>query len=427
MNLRYSGPNRTHAVFLALSILSIAFAQAQKPAEDPKSSSSPTGSVTGHVLDDETSLPIRFAEIRLVPNPVAPDRTIEHTEGTTKWQKVEPHLAIFLGASGMDGSFRLDNVPAGDYLVAAVMAGYVARGTAADPFIPDDQIKRLLASIPTVHVSAGQTATVNLSLHHGAVISGRVQFADGSPAIGMQVSWEAAERDAGIKAIRLARPSTWGSTMQEFDFYTGHRLQAVTDDEGRYRIFGLLPGRYILGIQIASGINSGHGQMSDGSFLPSNDELRIYPDLTPVYAPGVFRRSDSKVFEVRAEEQVANADLKIDLAGLCTIKGTIVAGEDHHVPSQAMLRLFEDGKDTLRLVMIEEDGSFQMKYVPPGRYSLVIFAVFDQIKSPGSSDIGKVSRNYQTLRMPVVVEQHDVMLDKVLVNELKPGEEMDWP
>ena len=48
--------------------------------------------------------------------------------------------------------------------------------------LSEDQLESLIASLPQVHVGAGQTAGVSLTLHRGAVIGGRMQFADGSPS-----------------------------------------------------------------------------------------------------------------------------------------------------------------------------------------------------------------------------------------------------
>jgi hypothetical protein len=96
------------------------------------------------------------------------------------------------GTSGMDGSFRLDGVPEGDYVVAALKPGYITPGaTAAMDFsLSEDQIKSIIASLPQVQVGAGRTANVSLTLHRGAVIAGRMQFADGSPVIGAMVACE---------------------------------------------------------------------------------------------------------------------------------------------------------------------------------------------------------------------------------------------
>jgi hypothetical protein len=42
----------------------------------------------------------------------------------------------------------------------------------------------------------------------------------------------------------------------------------------------------------------------------------MYPEMIPVYAPATFRRKNAKVFEIRGDERIVDADLTIDPNGL---------------------------------------------------------------------------------------------------------------
>jgi hypothetical protein len=166
--------------------------QAQQSSAVPKNSSAVTGSVAGYVVYDETKLPARFTEIHLVPKPSDAELVLLKDPSTVSAEpssQSEPRLSLALGSTGMDGCFRLDGVPTGDYFVAAIKPGYVTPGALTDPQASEDELKRLIPSLPSVSIAAGQVASVNLTLHRGAVISGRMQFADGSPAIGAGVVW----------------------------------------------------------------------------------------------------------------------------------------------------------------------------------------------------------------------------------------------
>ena len=46
--------------------------------------------------------------------------------------------------------------------------------------------------------------------------------------------------------------------------------------------------------------------------------------------------------------------------------------------------------------------------------------------STDSSDGPQTIRNYRTLKLAVVVGEHDVVLDDVLLNVLKPGEKQNF-
>ena len=149
--------------------------------------------------------------------------------------------------------------------------------------------------------------------------------------------------------------------------------------------------------------------------------------MATVYGPGVFRRGDAKVIEIRGNEQVMDADVKLDPGGLHTVKGRVLAGEDRHAPSQAMIRLREDGKNISRFAMIEGDGSFQIDYLPPGSYTLVVTGSPDMTTPANSTDAPRVLRNYKVAEADFVVGGQDVVLDDVLLIALKPGEKMEWP
>jgi hypothetical protein len=277
-----------------------------------------------------------------------------------------------------------------------------------------------------VHVKAGQVASVNLMLHRGAVITGRVRFADGSPATGSKVGAELVERDLGVESVRLTQPSALRQIVRGFEYDTQNNRGGAIDDEGRYRIFGLRPGKYIVGTTIVSQLGSGQVTMSDGSGSRARGRNRIYPNMTTVYGPGVFRREEAKVFEIRGEEQVTDADLKIDISGVHTIKGRVLAGEDRHVLSQAIIRLKQGGRDLPQFATIEDDGSFEIDYVPSGRYTLGVIGFDDMTVSANVTGAERESQMYQQAKVAVVVGESDVVLGEVVLRALKPGEKMEY-
>lgn len=422
MRPKSSTPNLMLVVCTGLAVFSMSALWAQQ--SEPKYPAAPTGSVIGNVIADETRSPVRFAEIRLVPKHTDVDR-IHIQEEANASNPPKPLLRMASGTSIMDGSFRIDGIPVGDYYAGAVMPGYLTPGTSiATETATAEQLKDLLDSMPTVHVTAGQVASVSLTLHRGAVIAGRLQFADGSPAVGAKVGWELAERDIEIQSVRMTRLSPAQEILSTFGYHPRQDNGIETDDEGRYRIYGLPAGKYIVSTVIISPLSSGQVTMNDGTSTRASGQVRMYPNMTAVYAPGVFRRKDAKVFEVREGEQRMDADMKLDPSGVYTVRGRILAGEDHHVPNQAMLRLREDGKDIAGFAMIDDDGSFQIGYLPPGSYTLIVAAAGDITTSV---DPQRIPLTYQTVELPFVVIGQDVVIDDVLLTPLKPGEKMKWP
>jgi len=410
-------------VFTIFTVLALSAAHAQQPP--PENSSGPTGSVTGFVYYGETRLPARFAEINIVPVPAEEDVAAVRNQPTQSGEQQAPHVQRVFGSSGMDGSFRLDGVPPGDYLVVARKPGYIMPGAAAvmDWTLSEEQIKTLLASLPRVHVSAGQTASVNVTLHRGAVITGRLQFADGSPAVGAAVGCESVESAQRLE--NMMRPENRGKAVsprqravQLLASSQNAGPKIVTDDEGRYRIFGLAPGKYLVDTMMFLDHSSGRVEMSDGSNAHTGGREHMFPEGIAVYAPETFRRKDAKVFEIHGDEQITDADLTIDASSLHTLRGRVLVAEDRHVPA-TIIRL-KDDKDPLasRVAEIEDDGTFQINYLPSGSYALQIISN----DPPDMTGSGTPPKEYKAVKLTVVVGDQDVVLDDVLVAPLKPGE-----
>ncbi len=324
----------------------------------------------------------------------------------------------------MDGGFHL-HVPEGDYVVAALKPGYLTPGAAAagNSFLPDDQAQSILRSLPLVHVGAGGTASVTLTLQRGAAIGGKVLFADGGPAIGAAVAVESI--DYAERLERVTHPQAGGKTpsqVQEtlFALFVSQRAseKVITDDEGRYRIFGIPPGKYFVGTLFLLDQSMGRVAMSDGSDLDGGRVAPIYPEMVAVYAPASFRHKDAKVFEVRGNEQITNADVMFDPSQAHTLQGRVLSAEDRHAP-ETMIRL-KEGEASIpsRFVQSREDGTFRIDYLPSGSYTLQI----DSFERPDPTNPGTEPVRYRTVQVPAVVGEHDVLLDDVLLVRLKAGE-----
>ncbi len=104
----------------------------------------------------------------------------------------------------------------------------------------------------------------------------------------------------------------------------------------------------------------------------------------------------------------------------------MLAGEDRHVPSQAMIRVKEDGKFLDRMSSLEPDGSFEVDYLPSGTYTIVITGSPDMITN-AAGDLQGLGRQYQTAEQDFIVDTHDVVLGDVVLVALKPGEKMRIP
>lgn len=399
-------------VLALLVVLFFASAYSQTPAAVPASSPAFTGAITGFVYTEKMGVPVRFAEISIAPIP----------DGRP-WNQSVPdldrHLAKFIhGTSDIDGSFRLA-VPEGDYFLAAHKPGFITPGASAvmDFSLSQNQRESLIASLPRVHVGAGGSASVIMTLRRGGVITGRIRFADGSPASGLTVGAESI--DSSMRHENATCPEN--QSMDQHDLISLFTSQEAaqkptTDDEGRYRIFGLARGKYVVTTIIVIDRKPEIAAKTHLSNPLSNS------DSVPVYAPATVRGKDATVYEIREGEQITDADLTIDLKGLHTLGGRLLAADGRALSAQIRLRP-EGSKESPRVVATDEDsGAFSINYLSPGSYTLQIVAY--DVRDPAKPGVRPLE--YKAIQLPVVIVDQDVLLNEVQMVPLKAGEHNDF-
>jgi hypothetical protein len=214
------------AIVFAVSLLTTA-------QEDESKNAAPrTGAITGRVVSD-TGQPI-------------------------------PHATVFVGApmnqvqsrismTDDNGEFQVDGLDASIYTLSASSPGYFL--TPRDP-----------EGLPSYY-RIGDSVTIPLV--KGGVITGTVTSANGEPMVQVVVRLILL-RDAEGKPPVLGR-------------FTNDRM---TDDRGVYRIYGLMPGTYL----VTAGGRGAYGYMNNA-----------YDGDAPTYAPSSTRDTAAE-FTVRAGE-----------------------------------------------------------------------------------------------------------------------------
>jgi hypothetical protein len=160
-----------------------------------------------------------------------------------------------------EGNFRVADLPPLAYLVSARSAAYVPR-----PRDPDLN--------PIGYYRIGES--VRLEMMKGAVITGAVKRSNSEPVVSVPVS---------AYMIR-------DSKGQPVRYSTGR--QAITDDRGVYRIYGLPPGTYI--------VAAGGGSTSGYSVDPFATDV-------PTYAPSSTRDTATQL-TVAAGDETTNVDIQ---------------------------------------------------------------------------------------------------------------------
>jgi hypothetical protein len=314
------------------------------------------GTVTGLVLCTDTGKPARFATVMLLraydskTAGVGPDKDSVDLDET--------------GTTGLDGKFKIEAVPPGDYYAFATLDGYIDPTLAVDENRLGseaserekllDEIDQWKDHLAKLTVAAQHISDVNISIDRGAEIDGNISYDDSSPAIGIRFA-----------VLRKTAENHWimiGSKGGD------GAIDEKSDGRGRYSIPDLPDGEYKV-----------------CALLPVKDE-----NTSPKFCfGGGFRINKAETVKVSAGETHDGVDIVLPLDGLFTVAGNITAGTDAHAPSQATVHLlYADDREEARQAAMLKDGSFSFDYVPGGSYILQVTNAQDVVASAAEQNAG---------------------------------------
>jgi hypothetical protein len=341
-------------------------AQQKAPAAPPAA----VGQVTGHVICGDTDLPGRFASVQLISE--KPEQMGFSNFDPTKNPDFAKSLSVVFSTlmkgsnlaalAGIDGSFSLDKVPAGTYYVVAQLPGYqspLSQFSQAERMKADPETLRAVeGAAEKIVVGPDQAARVELRLERGSSLSGSVRYDDGSPAPGVSPILISQQKDGKWKDLALSMVPT------------------PTDDRGRFRFYGLPPGKYAVKAALpTTQASMGLGTGSMAMHMNMGDAL-------VVYSGGTTREKDVKPVEVGSGDEVDGIEIIFPLSGLHAIAGTVVAKSDNHPVNAGAISLLDaETKAVVRTAMLDREGSFRLNYVPEGQYTLKVSGAADTEKS----------------------------------------------
>lgn len=218
-----------------------------------------------------------------------------------------------------EGRFAFENLPEGRFMVSATKAAYLAGAYGASrpgrPGVP-------------LQVAAGQQVTnITITLARGAAITGALRDPAGEPAANVQVA-----------AFRVPPPGAVQTLAT-----TG---LGVTDDRGVYRVYGLMPGTYVVAsaMRVSSSASDiavlstadvdkalRELQQRTGLAVGSNVPPQTAPDpvppgayaYAPVFYPGVASAASAATIKLGAGEERTGVDFTVQYTRMATIQGTV--------------------------------------------------------------------------------------------------------
>lgn len=240
-------------LWLLASCLNASGAAGYSTFPQSKESKSPSGSISGQVTKDGKPA----AGVSVV---MAPPNSAATADARTTTDEA--------------GRFQLTHVPAGRYLIQALAPAFI--GPKYQMSVRDGK---------AINLADGETVEgIDIALTRGGVITGKVIDANGQPLV--------------QENIQVGRLYEGG---QKGQFYLPDYFMFPTDDRGVYRLFGVPPGRYIVGVGVDE--RAGYARQGLG---------KSYHALT--YHPDVTDESKAQIVEVTSGGEATGVDITLGKA-----------------------------------------------------------------------------------------------------------------
>lgn len=243
-----------------------------------------------------------------------------------------------------DGQYQITNLPAGVYRISVYAPAHVIEGESRSSY----EYGR------TMTVAEGDDIeNLDFSLTRGGVITGKVTDEYGKPVIA-----------EGVGAFRLDQQGRRDHAA------AGQMLRWQTDDRGVYRIFGLEPGRYVVGA----------GASSEDALQPIGNR----GSYKRTYHPDAVDESSARVIEVKPGGEVENVDIKLARATRSyTASGRVLDSETGKPLAGVTLgcEFAKTAGSSFRMgdTVTNSNGEFRIEGLSPNTYIAYVF-------NPGQSD-----------------------------------------
>jgi hypothetical protein len=290
------------------------------PNRQPKTG---TGILRGRVLASDTGTPIRRAQVRVM----------------------SPDIGTKTALTDAQGRFEFKDLPASRFNMSVTKSGFVPMQYGQNrPFEPGRPIELAEAQL---------MEKADVSLPRGSVLAGRVVDEFGEPVA-----------DANVSAMRM-------------QFTNGKRRlvpsgrNAMTNDLGQFRIYGLPPGDYYVSATLRSFDNM-MMDLAGGPGGPAGSNQSA--GYAPTYYPGSPSPAEAQRVSVAVGQELASVDIALQPVRLVRITGTAI-GTDGKPMSGGMVMLMPSTREAVMFgpggtSRTNSDGQFTISGVAPGEYTL---------------------------------------------------------
>jgi hypothetical protein len=335
-------------------------APSSAPPRDRPVAETPTGTsrISGRVMAADTGGPLRRAQVRLS----APTARISR-----------------LSSTDAEGRYEFPELPAARYTISVSKAGYVSLQFGQQrPFEPGR---------PLDLASAESAERVDFALPRGSVITGRITDEEGQPLAGVIMQAMRYQYMQGGRRQLV-------SAGDEMRFYP-----SFTNDLGEFRLYGLMPGTYIVA---ARPMGENIVGLSQAGTVGVNrvDTTQAY---TITYYPGTANIADAQPMTVGLTQE-AVASYSLVSARMARISGTVRDSEGRPAVG-ANINVRPSGQSAggmgmYGMAQVLADGTFGLANIAPGEYALEVRP---------SAPAGQTSAaGAEFASVPITVSEHDL-------------------
>ena len=344
----------------------ITFAQA--PPRDRVVAEAPAGSarIRGQVVAADTGTPLRRAQVR------ASSTTIRLTRLTT---------------TDAEGRYEFLNLPPGRYTITVSKAGYVG--------LEFGQRRPFEGGRPLDLADAQVAEQIDFALPRGSVIAGRITDDAGDPIIGASVQAMRYQYLPGGRRRLQPASQMW--------------LSGMTNDLGEYRLFGLMPGTYVV-----SAIGNNMGVVSLTHATPQSgglDAIDTRDGFIQTYFPGTASLAEAQPVLVNLAEE-ASASFSLTTGRMSRISGTARHSDGRPATgSQVSLRpdILTGGEmGGWGNSAVAPDGRFSFANVPPGQFALEVMPQREIFASRALPASGELQTSPEFARTSITVGGNDI-------------------
>jgi hypothetical protein len=303
------------------------------PPRDRGTQPTGTARARGRVTSAETGAPLRRAQVAI--------------------QMPEQGLRRATTTDG-EGRYEFTELPAGRFTLSATKAGFVA--------LQYGQRRPTETGTPVVLADGATAEGLDMAMPRGSVIAGRLTDEFGEPIAGAQVQTQRYQYQPDGQ--RRLMPSAF----------------AQSDDLGHFRLYGLMPGEYLVTANVRGPMLIAAGGVATQD---SNE------GFAPTFYPGTANANDAQAVSV-ALGQETTIQFSLLPARLARVSGTVSDSTGKPV-SGAMVLLRSDTMSMAMTIMSGQttaDGSFSVAGVPPGDHRI---EVRPTVRSGGEAEYGTAS------------------------------------